>query len=197
MEKEIQQHQRDIDGSKFLVSRHDRDGPQYTASSGNKYTLDVDFCWLNYLSALADSDTENIYVVGSNHVAWHLSLATAIYNATNNAPANVTLVLPSYLTHPEGLDEIINGGYQQQEKFHNRALILSSLSWNDKNSQWNKHLPKKARCTPSTLNGELTNLPVQKVIPLITNRQNIVTYFAGKQEDNFLNSFYTKVLYGA
>lgn len=198
MEKEVAQHLQNIQSHRFLASRHSRNGPEYVAKSGKNYSLDVDFFWLNYLSTIKNDDTDKIVVVGSNHVAWHLSLATALFRAqTKNKKVNLDLILTSYIKHQGNLtNTYIKEMYAANTPTTNKIITLSSLSWNKKDSTWYK--TSKKDITLSNSEEDFTETyktpELQEMLNILTNRKNIELLVRGKLMDKYLNSFYYKAL---
>ncbi|MBS3107644.1 hypothetical protein J4468_01900 [Candidatus Woesearchaeota archaeon] len=200
MQKEVETHIKHIQKNRFLVSRHNRDCPTYTAISGKKYGLDVDFWWQNCLDGLAyGSESMAIHIIGSNHVAWQISLTYALYYSLNpEKNNNVELILPSYIINPRNIENITKGEYQDISPEFNRALLLSSLSWKHKNSDWNQSLSNKIAIKKTHEDQDL----IQKIneynsfnlLKLITNRKNISLYLKGKLNDPLSEQVYNKII---
>jgi len=144
-EKEAVRLYQDIPEHDFLVSRSRDTGITFEGDLF-KYNLDVDFLWMNYLSILGKE--RSLFVVGSNHVLWHLCLMNALYQCSQDRQTakKSTLITPSYVIEKsDNIRGFINGGYENEDPNLSRILVLSSISLNSKNSFWNEGILKYSR----------------------------------------------------
>lgn len=144
-EKEAVRLYKDIPEHDFLVSRSRDTGITFDGNL-SKYNIDIDFLWMNYLSIIGKN--RNVFVVGSNHVIWHLCLMNALYQCSQNRQntKKSTLITPSYVIEKsDNINRFINGRYENEDPNLSRILVLSSISFNSKNSFWNEGILKYSR----------------------------------------------------
>ena len=123
--KEATRLYEDIPGHDFLVSRSRNTGIVFKGDL-SKYYLDIDFLWMNSLSVLGKD--KDVFVVGSNHVLWHLCLMNALYQCSQSSKQykkKCTLITPSYIIENRDSPlKFINGEYSIEDPNLSRILIL-------------------------------------------------------------------------
>ncbi|ECQ5238060.1 hypothetical protein FZM63_15725, partial [Listeria monocytogenes] len=131
MVKEVKELDNRLTSMEYLVSRNRDTGIIFTIE-GKKFNIDVDFFWLGYLNQFSDN---HYILVGSNHVTWHLCLASRVVQSLN-PETKITLVLTPYVYNKNNVDE--NSIPLKKEIF--KWIVYSHITWKKQDTNWNQSL---------------------------------------------------------
>ncbi len=116
-----------ISSMEYLISRGRDTGIQLRLD--NEYFLDIDSVWLQYLKCI---EAEKFVLVGSNHVAWHLALASA-YLRAEKPRAEIQIVLTPYIVG-EMAEEV-----NSLSGVDLALYLLLNVYWGNHETQWSAH----------------------------------------------------------
>lgn len=123
-----------IQGMEYLISRS-RDTGLNLITEKNEYSLDVDSVWLQYLNTI---ETDKLVLVGSNHVAWHLCLASSYLKAANDK-RDIDIVLTPYVRGEEPKEAL--------ELNANRKMLwfMLNMRWGQLETKWEPSFIQKLK----------------------------------------------------
>lgn len=126
-----------ISGMEYLFSRERETGIKISRDD-KIYNVDVDSCWLQYLSAIKH---KNIIMVGSNHVVWHLCMAASYLKAKNDN-RNIQMVFTPYIRgdEPDNSKSFIS--------MRKALWFASHITWQRLETKWNPSVSNILQKTP-------------------------------------------------
>ena len=156
-----------IENMEYLFSRERETGIKIKLNN-KEYNIDVDSCWLQYLSSIKQ---KNIIMVASNHVVWHQCLAVAYLKAKNDQ-RNIQMVFTPYIRGDEPLN---SKGFISMRK---AIWFASHMTWQRLETKWNPIISDILEKTPEEsiaqtyldiMKKELHNSDVKNVLQNINN----------------------------
>ncbi len=172
-----------IENMEYLFSRERETGVQIERN-GKKYNIDIDSCWLQYLSSI---EQKNIIMVASNHVVWHQCLATAYLRAKNDK-RNVQMVFTPYIRGDEPLNS------KSFISMRKALWFVSHMTWQRLETKWNPVISNILEKAPEDsitqtyldiMKKELYNTNIKNILQNINNN-NIMALIKknkGKKHD--------------
>jgi hypothetical protein len=123
-----------IHGMEYLISRS-RDTGLHLKTQDHQYSLDVDSVWLQYLNTI---EADKLVLVGSNHVAWQLCLASSYLKAANDQ-RDVDIVLTPYVRGQEPKEALELQGQRKMLWF------MLNMRWGQLETKWEPSFIQKLK----------------------------------------------------
>lgn len=124
-------------GIDYLISKK-RDTGYYIFINGEKFNIDVDSLWMNYINVL---DYDSQIIIASNHQLFEMYLINYLNKLYKNK--NIYFIATPYLSNPNKIE--VEEEFNNISQIQKKLILLYTLKWKGANSNFEYSIIKKIK----------------------------------------------------